>query len=791
MDALARCAHCSQPLPPDAPTAMVGGVSCAVCCRGCAAAARWIAEAGLDDYYRLRNASAPRPDDAAPDFAAWTHPEILQQHVVRVDGGLALSVLTDRMHCAACAWLIDNALRRLPGVLDAGANAVTGRVRFAWNPDLVALPAILARLHALGFPPRLARSAASEAARSSERRRDLIRLGVAGLGAMQAMMLAEAVYLDTAGQMDVATRDFFRWMTFFVSTPVVFFSGWPFISGMMRDIARRHLGMDALVGSSILLAYGASLAETLRGGPQVWFDAAVMFVLLLLAARQLERWARARAGAQVELLAQAKPVLATREVDARHEQVPVSMLAAGDVVCVASGEALPADGVLLDDGELDEALLTGEASMLRRAAGEAVLAGSVAGSVALRLRVTATGGATYLSFLQRLMERAGLERPPIARLADRIAGVFVPVLFLLAAATFAAWWQIDASRAFAVALSVLVVSCPCALSLAIPTALTTAYGALARRGVLPLRGDALEALAGVDTVLFDKTGTLTAGKGRIVAAEAFHPTTMAQASAFAHALQGGGTHPLAQAFALPDDARRETLTQSRSHPGLGIEGIVDGRRLRLGRADFAAAGRDDGAIWLGDGVTALARFEIGDQIRADARDAVAQLTRLGLAVELSSGDAQPAVDAVAAAVGIRTARARQSPEAKLERLRTLQREGHRAAMIGDGINDAPVLAGADVSFAFGSGAATAHRHADFVLTGDTLARIPQAIVLARQTRRIVRQSLAWAVGYNLVALPFAALGSVEPWVAALGMTLSSLAVTLNALRLRSAMDRTP
>lgn len=354
---------------------------------------------------------------------------------------------------------------------------------------------------------------------------------------------------------------------------------------------------------------------------------------------------------------------------------------------------------------------------------------------------------------------------------------------MLAAGVFAAWWQIDASRAFPVALAVLVVSCPCALSLAIPAALATAYGQLARHGVLTLRADALEALARVDTVVLDKTGTLTRGQPRLQATRTFEGMDATLALSLASALQRDSAHPLAAAF--PAGATGPVASRVRAVPGLGIEGDVEGRALRLGQAGFAAARADDDALWLGDGARAFARFEVADAVRADAAVAVAALHAQGLDVELSSGDAQEAVARVAQAAGIGHARHRQSPEAKLARVRDRQRQGRVVAMVGDGINDAPVLAGADVSFAFGTGAATAHRSADFVLTGESLRRVPEAIALARRTRRVVRQNLGWAIGYNLLALPFAAAGLVEPWLAALGMAASSLAVTLNALRLRA------
>jgi Cu2+-exporting ATPase len=787
MDAPRRCGHCGQPAPAGSPEAVIGGAPLPVCCRGCAAAARWIEEAGLDDYYRLRSDDGPRPEADVPDYADWQHPDVLAVHVVPAAGGLQITVLTDAMRCAACAWLIDRSLRRLPGVLDAGANAVTGRITVSWDPARIALPTLLAHLHRLGFTPYLAQGASLEAARRSARRRDLLRLGVAGLGAMQAMMLSEAVYLDGAGQMSPATRDFFRWFTFFVATPVVFYSGWPFLAGLWRELRARHPGMDALVGGSILLAYGASLIETVRGGPQVWFDAAVMFVLLLLAARQLEQWARRRAREQVDLLARAQPELAVREDGAATQQVPAQRLRAGDVVRVAAGQPVPADGVLLTPGEFDEALLTGESLSVARAAGDTVLAGSTCGTGSVRLRVTRSGADTWLSALQRLVARAQEQRPRVARLADRVATVFVAALFVLAAGVAAVWWQIDASRAFPIALAVLVVSCPCALSLSIPVTLAAAHARLAKRGVLALRPDALEVLAHADVVVTDKTGTLTQGRPSLAATQAYGGIDARRAQDLAAALLQGSAHPIAAAFGRPTNPIE--IGAVAAIAGSGVEGTVDGQGLKLGQARYAAARPDDGAVWLGDGRVALARFELRDPLRADAAAAVRALQRLGLCVELSSGDGETSVRQAAADAGIGAARHRQTPAQKLARVRQLQGEGRVVAMIGDGINDAPVLAGADVSFAFGAGAGAAHASADFVLTGRSLGRVPEAIALARRTRRIVRQNLAWAIAYNLVALPFAALGWVEPWLAALGMAASSLTVTLNALRLRAGGER--
>jgi len=788
MAATGTCHHCGEALPAQPHMAALGGGTHAFCCHGCAAAAEWIASADLDGYYRLRSANAARVGEDLPDLAVWDRADVQAEHSRPVDGGREITLLTDGMRCAACAWLIDRALAREPGVIDCGANAVTGRIRIAWDPARTALSAPLRRLAMLGYRPYLAGSEAAERQRTRERRRWLLRLGIAGLGMLQAMMLAEALYLDFNSTMPVPTRDFFRWLTFLLCTPVVFYSGWPFLSGAMRELRERRLGMDVLIASSTLLAYFASLFETLRGGPHVWYDAAVMFVFLLLAARMLEQRARAVASAQVDALARARPAFATRErADGQREAVPLAALSVGDVACVAAGEAVPADGVLLggdgDEAWFEEALLTGESEPVRKQPGEPVYAGTVCRERPARLRVTLTGTATRLSQLARLVEQAQAHRPALARLADRIGSRFVLALLPVALVVFAGWWHYQPERALEVTLALLVISCPCALSLSVPAALATAHGALARIGLLAVRADAMDTLARATDIVFDKTGTLSDGRPVLAATQVLDASLDAAAALdIAAALERDSGHPLAAAFTR-GNAAALPATQVQAVPGRGVQGMVDGRHWRLGRADFAAAQPDDGALWLGDGQRAAARFVLEERARDDAAQALAALRAQGLRVHLASGDGEAAVRRMAAALGLDDAHARQSPEDKLALVRRLQAEGRVVAMVGDGLNDAPVLAGADVSIAMGEGASLAHRAADLVTTGGGLRRIPAAVTLARATQRIIRQNLAWATGYNLLALPLAAAGWVTPWLAALGMALSSLIVTLNALRL--------
>ncbi|WP_238333362.1 heavy metal translocating P-type ATPase [Luteimonas marina] len=779
------CHHCSEPLPREPAQRAIDGDGRAYCCDGCAAAARWIRDANLGDYYRLRTAAAGRVGGDHVDLSVWDREDVLREHAHTIEGGRRITLLSDGMRCAACAWLIQKALAREPGVREVTANAVTGRIRIDWDPARAPLSQVLQRLASLGYRPYLAGGDARERARTAERNRWLLRLGIAGLGTLQAMMLAEALYLDFDHQMPAATRDFFRWLAFLLSTPVVFYSGWPFLAGMWRELRMRHVGMDTLIATSTLLAYFASLVETIRGGAHVWFDAAVMFVFLLLAARMLEQRARNVASAQVDALARARPAFATRETtDGARESVALADLHAGDVACVAIAESVPADGVLLDgEAWLEESLLTGESGAVRKSPGDAVYAGTVNREAPARIRITCTGPETRLSQLTRLVEEAQSHRPRLARVADRIGSRFVVSLLFVAVLVYAGWRLHDPSRAFEVTLALLVISCPCALSLAVPTALAAAHGALARAGVLATRADAMETLATATDIVFDKTGTLSDDRPALAQVEVFDDFAQAQAQALriAAALERDANHPLAAAFAQAGDGTRATSVLAVA--GQGVEGVVDGRRWRLGRAEYACGGADDGALWLGDGAHASARFVLRESIRADAPAALQALRALGLRVHLSSGDAAAPVGTLAQALGIADAHARQRPEDKLALVRRLQSEGRIVAMVGDGLNDAPVLAGADVSLAMDTGAALAQRAADLVMTGPTLLRIPAAVRVARATRRVIGQNFAWALGYNLLAVPLAAAGLVTPWIAALGMAGSSLVVTLNALRL--------
>ncbi|MBS0364207.1 MAG: cadmium-translocating P-type ATPase [Proteobacteria bacterium] len=791
-----RCWHCTEPLPAgDAPRANIGGAARSFCCHGCRNAAEWIEHLGLADYYRLREQPAQRPAAAAVDTADWQRAD-LTRHVVRsvADGQCEAMLLVDGIHCSACVWLIERAVGAVPGVARVQVNAAARRARIRWDPARCDLPGILAALARMGYQGLPLDRAALEESRRGEARLALKRLLVAGFGAMQAMMYASALYLGAFQGMDATTRDLFRWLGLLVATPVVFYAARPFFAGAQRSLRAGRPGMDVPVALAISLIYLASFLEALRGGAEVYFDSVSMFVFFLLVGRYLEMRARHRAGDLGDALARLTPLIAERLLPGgRSERVAAATLGVGDLVQVATGSTVPADGIL-ESGHcrVDESLLSGEAVAVARRTGAALIAGSLVVQGPVRLRVTQVGADTVLAGILALVARAQSERPRLAEAGERAAAGFVARVLALAALTAVGWSFLDPARAFTATLAVLVVSCPCALALAVPAALTRALAVLARRGVLVVRPDAIAALAGATHIVFDKTGTLTSPEFALERIGVVRADSRAAALALAAALARNSRHPLAAALSLAGGGLPALpVSEAREVTGCGIEGRIEGRKLRLGRADFALGAdpqgvEPDDAVVLADADGVIATFHLAERLRADAPGAISALRAAGLEVEIASGDAPARVAAVAARLRIRSWRARQSPHDKLARLGTLRAQGARVVAVGDGVNDAPVLAGADIAVAMAGGAELAQASSDIVLRGARLGALAEARALAADTMRVLRQNQRWALCYNLTAIPFAALGFVPPWLAALGMSVSSLVVVLNALRIGRA-----
>ncbi|MFZ1641636.1 MAG: heavy metal translocating P-type ATPase [Candidatus Contendobacter sp.] len=811
------CFHCGLPVLPGVNyAAVINGQRQPMCCHGCQAVAEAIVAAGLTDFYRHRTAPSRRAEDLIPEqlrgLELYDRPDV-QKSFVRAESEHVreAALILEGIVCAACVWLNERHVGGLPGVLEFRVNYSTHRVRVRWDERQIKLSDILAAIAAIGYIAHPFDPNRQEALQKRERGVALRRLAVAGLGSMQVMMLAVGLYVGDYQGMEDWIREFLRWICLILTVPVVTYSAQSFYRAAWRDLRRRQLGMDVPVALAILAAFAASVWYTWQGGGEVYYDSVTMFVFFLLTGRFLEMTARHRAAQISEALVRMLPATATRlNVADEEEIVSIVELAPGDRALIRPGETIPADGRVIEGASsVDESLLTGESLPLPRQLGEALIGGAVNVDSPLVMRVEKVGADTVLSAISRLLDRAQSEKPRLALLADRIAAWFVAALLAVAAVVLLAWWSLsDFDTAFRVTLSVLVVTCPCALSLATPTAIVAATGTLTRLGVLTTRGHALETLARVTHVIFDKTGTLTFGRPQVAAVEPVGSLEPRHALALAAALERGSEHPVGRALAVAAGEVVPPATDLRNTPGSGIEGWVEGRRYRVGRPEFVAAlsgctprplageglgvrglERDDldaASTWvaLGDEGGLLAWFQLTDALRPGAAAAVAALQARGLTVELLSGDRPDAVAHIAGEVEIATAAGGMSPQDKLNRLRELQQQGAVVAMVGDGVNDAPVLAAAQVSLAMGGGTQLAHATADMILLSEKLEHLVGGVDMARRTLTIMRENFAWAIGYNLIALPLAAGGWLTPWMSAIGMSFSSLVVVVNALRLR-------
>ena len=906
----------------------MAGREARVCGESCRTAVKTISDARLDAWYDLRtHADARGATTADPDHRAelnaWCVPEVeaslLRRGCNRRDDSgdraraatesafdaTAVTLSVEGMRCAGCAWLVERLLASVRGVSTATVNFPLRRAEVHFDTRTTRLHTLLETLAKAGYRATPYTVHAEEAAIESERRERIRNLGISGLFGMQVMLLSIAIYAsDWYGGMDVGFEQLFRWLAMTLTVPVLAWPGRTFFTGAIAALRGRSLTMDVPVALGLSIAFVGSVHATITGEGEVWFDSVVMFVTLLSAARYLELLARRRATATFRTLARSAPLVATRVRENRAdrdmgrgddgdgeetERIPAVALRNGDRVRVRPGEVVPADGAIRTGrSAFDESLLTGESNPVTRSAGGQVLAGSVNGAGVVEFEVTGTGDSTVLGGVLRRSEQAARERPAIAQLADRAAAWFIGGVLVLAAGVAIGWLVHDQSRMIPVLVSVLVVTCPCALSLATPAAMAAALGALARAGLVATRANAVERLALATHCLADKTGTLTEGRFRVQSVTTFTGVSELRCLALAAALERFATHPAASAFVAADD---EAASEAGGEPGVigpvqepttrtgGVEGLIDGVRYAVGSPEFVApfcgaepgnagdhaSGRvthhealvssprddprtrlespdpvaagtaasgteapgpggperilrrqfdsdpranedsdrsanedgDTNASDVGDGATRvllaregvlLASFSLADTLRSDAGQLIDGLRARGIETTIASGDSPAAVEHAARVLGVARHLSRLSPEDKLDEAARLAASGERVLMLGDGVNDTPALAGAHVSVAMGRGAAAAAARADAVLIGDGPGRLLAALDIARFARRIVKQNLAWALGYNLVALPLAAAGMVPPWAAAIGMSLSSLAVAGNALRLGRGRD---
>ncbi|RVU84481.1 heavy metal translocating P-type ATPase [Leucothrix sargassi] len=805
-----ECFHCGLPLNGAKFSVVIDKVSQPMCCLGCQAVAQTIVENGLDDFYKYRTEPSARPDDVVPDvleqFLVFDNDAVQKTFVTHSEDHSEASLIVEGVVCAACVWLIEHHLQKLDGVISFRVNLTTHRAVVTWDKQQLALSEILSAVERLGYHAHPFDTGRLQEVHDEERKRSLRRIAIAGIGMMQVMMTALALYIG-AESMTASTQQILRWVSLIITTPVVIFASSIFFKAAWRDLKRRYLGMDVPVSIAIVGAFSASVWATLVGGGEVYFDSVTMFTFFLLVGRYLEMSARHQAGKVADELIRLLPATATRIDDKGNAAlVSVSELQLQDILSIKPGEAIPADGVVVEGrSSVNESMLTGEAVPVLKQEGAKLSGGTVNVESPLKMRVDAIGEETVLSSIVRLLNNAQMDKPKLATLADSVASWFVLAVICISALVFTVWYHIAPEHAFWVTISVLVVTCPCALSLATPVALTAATSHLTSLGLLTTQGHALETLSKVTHVVFDKTGTLTTGELALVKQDSFGETGKSNRNtdellSIAAGLESASEHPVGKAISTASNNPYQCKGLL-NVPGKGIEGLFDGAAYRIGTLDFISEwlpdmseevlgesrseeGKLRTVVYLASKEGLLAAYHLEDQVRKESKETITQLQSAGYKTVILSGDKQAVAESVAQQLGIDEVVASQLPDQKLSYLKKQQEEGHVVMMVGDGVNDAPVLAGADVSVAMGAGSQLAQVSADMVLMSNRVDLLPEALRLSGQTNQVIKQNLAWALSYNTLALPLAATGFLAPWLAAIGMSFSSVLVVLNALRLR-------
>lgn len=780
------CYHCGEPVPADSELQLeILGEIRHMCCPGCLAVAETIIASGLISYYQYRTELAEKAELVPEQLHALVNYDDaeVQSEFVRKNADLSEVTLSlDGVTCAACAWLIEKQINAAPGVDTIRVNTTTHRAILSWDNSRVKLSELLSTIHRLGYKAAPFEADTYEADYQQSLKQYLYRLGVAGLATMQVMMLAVALYFEVFGDLDAEFKQYLRVVSLIFATPVLLYSALPFYLNAWRSIKGKTLGMDVPVSLALLFAYIASVTATISGEGEVFFESVSMFTFFLLLGRFLEMHARRKAAAASANLLKLIPVMATKT---DGSQVAVKSLKPGDIIQVLPGEHIPADGIITQGRiHVDESMLTGESVPVVRQIGDEVYAGSLNTDESFQLQVTTAKADSRLSSIIRLQDEAQLSKPRIARLADVIARYFVAVILIIAAGTWLYWQQHQPDDAFWVMLSVLVATCPCALSLATPTAITCATSRLGDLGILLRKSHVIETLCKVNHLIVDKTGTLTEGKIEIASVTTYTDWSEDACMALATALEQYANHPIARAFIHPG-ADHYFIDEAKNLIGSGVEGYWQGAHCKIGNARFVlgqAKEEQRNAIYLSLDNQLIACFYLVDPIREESAGFIRQMQAQGIHTTLLTGDTALNAQPVADATGIEQVIASASPADKLDFLHSLP-EHRITLMLGDGINDAPTLAGAHLSVAMGGGTDIAKASADIILLGDKLDKLLSARQLALQTRRIIWQNLLWSLGYNLLILPLAVSGMVAPYIAVVGMSASSIIVVSNSLRL--------
>ncbi|MGB2147030.1 cadmium-translocating P-type ATPase [Vibrio toranzoniae] len=780
------CYHCGEDVPAETDFKVeILGATRKMCCPGCETVAQTIVDSGLVSYYQYRTAPAEKADLVPEQLLALSHydNEDVQLEFVRSSENTSEVTLSlEGVSCAACAWLIEKQVSSKAGVGSIRVNTTTNRALLSWDNTQVKLSELLSAIHTLGYKAAPFEADQQEAAYHRSMKNYLYRLGVAGLATMQVMMLAVALYLEVFGSLEPEFKSYFRWVSLIFATPVLLYSALPFYINAWRSIKGRTLGMDVPVSIALLFAYVASVVATVTEQGEVFFESISMFTFFLLLGRFLEMRARRKAAAASGNLLKLVPAMATT-LDG--DQVPVKTLKVGDQIRVLPGEHIPADGKVLSGRiHIDESMLTGESIHVVKNEGDTVFAGTLNGDESFELEVMTSKADSVISNIVRLQDEAQLSKPRIAEIADVVARYFVAVILIISFGTWFYWHQTRPEDAFWIMLSVLVATCPCALSLATPTAITCSTSRMGNFGILLRKGHVFETLCKVNHLIIDKTGTLTEGDIRISQVETFAELDKDTCLKVAASLEQHANHPIAKAFKTYVSEGIEVASVN-NVIGSGITGEWNGQEVAIGSSEFIlgeSQPSESNGIYLSLAGRHIATFIYEDPIRKESIEFIKQFKEAGIKTTLLTGDSLINAKPVAEEIGITDIVANAKPEDKLAYLNSRD-ASDITMMVGDGINDAPILAGAHLSVAMGGGTDVAKASADMVLLGDKLDRLLKSRTLALKTRRIIRENLAWSLGYNLLILPLAVAGLVAPYIAVVGMSASSIIVVSNSLRL--------
>ena len=786
------CFHCGERVTTgDQFVTLINNEPQVMCCPGCQAVSQAIMDAGLKNYYKFRTEPGAKQSEIVPEqlngFSAYDLEEVQQDFVYQESDKSSVSLSIDGITCAACAWLIEHKLKQTQGIVQINVNSTTQRAQLSWDSSKIKLSEILAIIASIGYVAAPYQADEEEAKAKKNSRQFLLRLGLAGFSTMQVMMFALALYTGFFTDLDTEFRDYFRWVSMIFAAPVALYSAQPFYFSALRALLSKNINMDVPVSIAIGGAFISSCIATYHGIGEVYFESVSMFTFFLLLGRYFEQKAKQKASVNSSNLHKLVPLTAHLIQGNEIKEVAAKQLKINDCILVKPGDVVSADGIIYDGiSSINESMLTGENLPVSKNIGEQVFAGTINVDQPLKIRVSAIGNDQFVSEIIRLQEAASNNRPAISYLVDKLSRYFSAGVLTLSFLTYLVWhFFISPEDAFWVTLSVLVATCPCALALATPTAVTCAISTFTKMGIITRKSGVFELLPQIDTVIFDKTGTLTYGELAISDIKTFFDIKKDEVLKLCAALEAESLHPIAQVF-KPFHVSEVNSKNVQHIVGQGVQGTINNVNYALGNESLTNSQTVSDAkqhIWLTQEDIVIAQITLEDELRSDAIETITHSNQLGLHTCIASGDNSGQVAKIAQQVSVASSHSGLSPQGKLQLVKDFQMQNKKVAMFGDGINDAPVLAGADLSVAMGSGTAIAKNSADLILLGDKLQRFIQAIKVAKKTTAIIKQNLFWALGYNLIVLPLAMSGNIAPYVAAIGMSASSLIVVSNSLRL--------